>query len=108
VQTCGLAWRQALHCMPGKSSKKWARSFRGSSNRMAMWKWYVISTLLDWSLPSSLQARDYVRRSSGIERTRDLARTHADKAKQVIQVLPDSDAKVALEIMTEKVAKRTH
>ncbi|EIM92377.1 terpenoid synthase [Stereum hirsutum FP-91666 SS1] len=52
-------------------------------------------------------ARDLVRRSSGVERTRDLARAHADKAKETIQLLPDSDAKIALEVLTERVVKRT-
>ncbi|THH19376.1 hypothetical protein EW146_g1786 [Bondarzewia mesenterica] len=52
-------------------------------------------------------ARDLVRRSSGVERTRDLAKAHADKAKEILQLLPDSDAKVALEVLTEHVVKRT-
>ncbi|KAI9057033.1 terpenoid synthase [Trametes sanguinea] len=52
-------------------------------------------------------ARDLVRRSSGVERTRDLARAHADKAKEVLSVLPDSEAKGALEVLTERVVKRT-
>ncbi|KAI0778669.1 isoprenoid synthase domain-containing protein [Trametes elegans] len=52
-------------------------------------------------------ARDLVRRSSGVERTRDLARAHADKAREVLAVLPDSDAKAALEVLTERVVKRT-
>ncbi|CCM03760.1 uncharacterized protein FIBRA_05906 [Fibroporia radiculosa] len=52
-------------------------------------------------------ARDLVRRSSGVERTRDLARNHADKAREVLVLLPDSDAKGALEALTERVVKRT-
>jgi len=52
-------------------------------------------------------ARDLVRRSSGVERTRDLARTHADKAREVLSLLPNSDAKSALEVLTERVVKRT-
>ncbi|TFY58250.1 hypothetical protein EVG20_g8224, partial [Dentipellis fragilis] len=52
-------------------------------------------------------ARDLVRRSSGVERTRDLARAHADKARETLQLLPDSDAKSALEVLTEHVVKRT-
>ncbi|KAI0081152.1 terpenoid synthase [Panus rudis PR-1116 ss-1] len=52
-------------------------------------------------------ARDLVRRSSGVERTRDLARAHADKAREVLGPLPDSDAKAALEVLTERVVKRT-
>jgi hexaprenyl-diphosphate synthase len=53
-----------------------------------------------------MQARDLVRRSSGIERTRDLARAHADMAKEVLNVLPDSDAKSALDVLTERVVER--
>ncbi|EGO31135.1 hypothetical protein SERLADRAFT_444711 [Serpula lacrymans var. lacrymans S7.9] len=52
-------------------------------------------------------ARDLVRRSSGVERTRDLALAHADKAREVLGLLPDSDAKIALEVLTERVVKRT-
>jgi hexaprenyl-diphosphate synthase len=48
-----------------------------------------------------------VRRSSGIERTRDLARAHADKAREVLAVLPGSEAKEALHVLTERVVKRT-
>nr|GAT59770.1 predicted protein [Mycena chlorophos] len=52
-------------------------------------------------------ARDLVRRSSGVERTRDLARAHSEKAREMLQLLPDSDAKSALEVMTERVITRT-
>ncbi|KAI0800787.1 terpenoid synthase [Fomes fomentarius] len=52
-------------------------------------------------------ARDLVRRSSGVDRTRELARAHADKAREVLAVLPDSEAKGALEALTERVVKRT-
>ncbi|KAI0756522.1 terpenoid synthase [Daedaleopsis nitida] len=52
-------------------------------------------------------ARDLVRRSSGVERTRELARAHADKAREVLAVLPESEAKGALEALTERVVKRT-
>lgn len=53
------------------------------------------------------QARDLVRRSSGVERTRDLARAHADKARDVVRLLPESEARHALEVLTERVVKRT-
>ena len=49
-----------------------------------------------------------MRRSSGVERTRDLAGAHADKAREVLAVLPESEAKGALEALTERVVKRTH
>jgi len=52
-------------------------------------------------------ARNLVRRSSGVERTRDLARAHADKAREVLDMLPDSDARSALHVLTERVVKRT-
>ncbi|KAJ7070624.1 terpenoid synthase [Mycena amicta] len=52
-------------------------------------------------------ARDLVRRSSGVTRTRDLARAHSEKARELLQLLPDSDAKASLELMTERVITRT-
>ncbi|KAK0449500.1 isoprenoid synthase domain-containing protein [Armillaria borealis] len=51
-------------------------------------------------------ARDYVRKSSGVERTRDLAFAYAKQARDVLAPLPDSDAKGALEALTERVVKR--
>ncbi len=53
------------------------------------------------------QARDLVRRSSGVERTRDLARAHAEKAREGLELLPASDARSALEVLTERVVERT-
>ncbi|KAJ2919401.1 hypothetical protein MD484_g978, partial [Candolleomyces efflorescens] len=52
------------------------------------------------------RARDIVLRSSGVQRTRELAQAYADKAKEVLQVLPDSDAKASLEALTERVMSR--
>ncbi|KAJ7103124.1 terpenoid synthase [Mycena belliarum] len=52
-------------------------------------------------------ARDLVRRSSGVLRTRELARAHSEKARELLQLLPDSDAKVSLEILTERVITRS-
>jgi hexaprenyl-diphosphate synthase len=54
-----------------------------------------------------IQARDLVRRSSGVERTRELAYTYADKALETLQHLPESEARGALEVLTERVVKRT-
>ncbi|KAF8898042.1 isoprenoid synthase domain-containing protein [Gymnopilus junonius] len=51
-------------------------------------------------------ARDYVLRSSGVQRTRALAQAYADKAKEVLQALPDSEAKAGLEVLTERVIGR--
>ncbi|KAF9567223.1 terpenoid synthase [Agrocybe pediades] len=51
-------------------------------------------------------ARDYVLRSSGVQRTRALAQAYADKAKEVLQLLPDSEAKAGLEVLTERVIGR--
>ena len=47
------------------------------------------------------KARDYIGRSLGVQRTRMLAQSYADKAKEVLQLLPDSEAKSALEVLTE-------
>ncbi|KAF8801163.1 terpenoid synthase [Phlegmacium glaucopus] len=52
------------------------------------------------------KARDLVLRSSGVQRTRMLAQEHADKAKQVLQDLPESEARIALEVLTERVIGR--
>ncbi|KAF8625333.1 hypothetical protein AX17_006875 [Amanita inopinata Kibby_2008] len=52
------------------------------------------------------QARDCIRRSSGVQRTRVLAQAYVNKAKEVLQSLPDSDAKGALEVLTERVIGR--
>ena len=53
-----------------------------------------------------LQARDLVLRSSGVQRTRALAQAYADKAKEVLQELPESEAKQGLVGLTERVMKR--
>ena len=54
------------------------------------------------------QARDLVKRSSGVERTRELALAYARAARDALQPLPESEAKQALEALTERVVKRTH
>ncbi|KAK7440064.1 coq1 putative hexaprenyl diphosphate synthase [Stygiomarasmius scandens] len=51
-------------------------------------------------------ARKLVRKSSGVQRTRDLALAYANQARKVLEPLPDSDAKAALEALTERVIKR--
>lgn len=48
-----------------------------------------------------------MKRSAGVERTRDLAMQYANKAREVLQFLPESDARVALEVLTDRVVKRT-
>lgn len=52
------------------------------------------------------QARAYVRKSSGVERTRTLALAYAKQARDVLQELPDSEAKSALIALTERVVSR--
>ena len=52
------------------------------------------------------KARDLVRRSSGVQRTRLLASQHADKAREVLDLLPDSNEKKALETLTRIVVSR--
>lgn len=54
------------------------------------------------------QARSIVAQSKGVERTHALAEAYAAKAREVLELLPDSDAKEALAVMTEKVVKRKH
>ena len=53
------------------------------------------------------QAQDYVRRSSGVRRTQELAQAYADKAKEVLSHLPESDAKNALITLCDRSVKRT-
>ncbi|KAJ6520251.1 terpenoid synthase [Mycena sanguinolenta] len=52
-------------------------------------------------------ARALVRRSSGVARTRELAKAHADKARELLLGLPESEARAALEVLTERVVTRT-
>jgi len=52
------------------------------------------------------KARDLVLRSSGVQRTRALAQEYADKAKEVLLDLPESEAKTALEVLAERVIGR--
>ncbi|KAF5381761.1 hypothetical protein D9615_005513 [Tricholomella constricta] len=52
------------------------------------------------------KARDFVARSSALQRTRELAQKYADKAKEVLQQLPESEAKSALEVLAERVIRR--
>ncbi|KAG0698445.1 isoprenoid synthase domain-containing protein [Suillus ampliporus] len=44
--------------------------------------------------------------SRGVERTRELARVHAEKAREVLALLPSSEARDALEGLTEGVVRR--
>jgi geranyl diphosphate synthase len=59
------------------------------------------------------QALDYLRKSRGIERTKELAREHANQAIKAIEALPDSDdedvltSRRALIDITERVITRT-
>ena len=49
------------------------------------------------------QARELVSRSSAIPRTRQLAQTYADEAKNVLQNLPPSEARDMLEVLADRV-----
>jgi hexaprenyl-diphosphate synthase len=69
-------------------------------------RYSIILHLVMFDLPSCSQARDYVLRSSGVQRTRALAQAYADKANEVLQELPESQAKVGLQMLTERVMKR--
>jgi hexaprenyl-diphosphate synthase len=54
------------------------------------------------------QARNLVHKSSAIARTKQLAQAYADEAKSVLQELPHSDARDALEVFAERVVGRKH
>ncbi|KAJ3509699.1 hypothetical protein NLJ89_g5082 [Agrocybe chaxingu] len=49
----------------------------------------------------------YIQGTSGVERTRLLASAYADKARDVLQLLPDSETKTALEVLTEMAIRRS-
>ncbi|KAJ3773697.1 terpenoid synthase [Lentinula raphanica] len=51
--------------------------------------------------------RHTIQTSSGIERTRTLALKHAEKAREALRFLPDSDTKDALRELTLRVVDRT-
>ncbi|KAF9268115.1 terpenoid synthase [Marasmius fiardii PR-910] len=51
-------------------------------------------------------ARTLVKKSSGVERTRALAIEYANQAKRVLEPLPDSEAKLGLEALADRVIKR--
>ncbi|KAF8079047.1 isoprenoid synthase domain-containing protein [Lyophyllum atratum] len=53
------------------------------------------------------RAVDFVSRSNGIERTRRLAQSYADNAREVLQLLPDSETKIALDVLAEGTVSRT-
>ncbi|CAA7264765.1 unnamed protein product [Cyclocybe aegerita] len=52
-------------------------------------------------------AVEYIQATSGVERARLLAEAYADKARDVLQLLPDSETKIALEVLTELAVKRS-
>jgi hexaprenyl-diphosphate synthase len=55
---------------------------------------------------SLLQARDLVRRSSGVERTRALAQQYVDKAREIAVLIPSSEAREALFALADMVISR--
>lgn len=74
-------------------------------------RWYVLvcsTTFSRAELIELAQARTIVAQSKGVQRTRELAEAYAAKAREVLDFLPDSEAKEALAVMTEKVVKRKH
>ncbi|KAI9570134.1 terpenoid synthase [Boletus coccyginus] len=52
------------------------------------------------------RALSLIHASSGISRTRDLAQAYAEKAREVLGVLPASEAREALEALTDGVVRR--
>lgn len=53
------------------------------------------------------QARDLILRSNGAERTLALAAEHAEKAREALRVLPESDAREALDKMARDTLTRS-
>ncbi|KDQ15550.1 hypothetical protein BOTBODRAFT_108396 [Botryobasidium botryosum FD-172 SS1] len=53
------------------------------------------------------QARDLVLRSSALDRTRQLAKQYADKALEVLEHIPESDAREGLAVVAGMVIERT-
>ncbi|KAF5387393.1 hypothetical protein D9757_005735 [Collybiopsis confluens] len=51
-------------------------------------------------------ARSLVRKSAGVERTRELAVAYATRSRDVLQALPESEARAGLEALTERIIKR--
>ena len=80
---------------------------REGRRRRARKCWFALVCAADAVTREHIQARGLVRRSSGVERTRELARAYADKALETLQHLPESEARGALEGLTERVVKRT-
>ncbi len=54
------------------------------------------------------EALSWVQRSNGLQRCRDLAQVHAEKAIEAIQVLPSCIARDCLVALACKVVTRTH
>ena len=110
---CNLVSRQVRPCLRGRNIQSSARSSNASSSSLGMWSWFVnffpsfLVSQLTSEFFSLSQARDYVRRSSGVERTRELAQAYADKAKELLSYLPDSEAKNALYALSDRAVKRT-
>ncbi|KAF8451151.1 isoprenoid synthase domain-containing protein [Boletus edulis BED1] len=52
------------------------------------------------------RAMSLIHASSGVQRTRELAQAYADKAREVLGVLPASEAREALEALTDGVVRR--
>ncbi|KAK0208979.1 terpenoid synthase [Desarmillaria ectypa] len=52
-------------------------------------------------------ANDLVRRSCGIQRTWELVHDYVNRASNLLRYLPDSDARLALDLFTQHIAERT-
>lgn len=57
-------------------------------------------------MSSDKQAYEYITRSKGIERTKELAREHINKARKALDSLVDSEEKMALMDIAELVINR--
>jgi hexaprenyl-diphosphate synthase len=54
-----------------------------------------------------MHIKDMVNECSGVERTIELAQEYTKAAREVLRFLPDSEAKVALDVLAEQVGNRT-
>lgn len=59
------------------------------------------------SSPNIPKARSIVASTSALERTRDLALSYSDAAREAIQQLPESEARLGLETLCDRVVART-
>jgi len=58
-------------------------------------------------MTTSARATKYIRQTSAIERTQILAQAYADKAREALHYLPESESKLGLRALTDVVINRS-